>query len=156
MKTVILSVVKMKVYDEVAKVTSYEGANAAEDGSAYERMFTTDQDMILLESYWLDACSAVNDQIKTYVSSVEEQEISHCVELVKNYSATLSMPEGYDDSMSGSINNSLFSYFVNYIVSRWFGVTEKDGASQYATQAAGAIDDIVRKLNHRKRPVKHE
>lgn len=156
MKNVELNVGKLNVYDEVAKVTSYEGAKAAEDGSAYERVFTTDQDRMLLESYWLDACEAVNDQVKNYLSSVEAQPISHCVELEANYKATLSMPEGYDENLSNSINNTLFSYFVNYIISRWFGVADKENAGQYANQAIGAIDDVMKKLNHRKRPVKNE
>jgi hypothetical protein len=47
---IILTVNKEKVYEEVAKTTSYTGAKM-DDELAYDRIFTTDEDKSMLERF---------------------------------------------------------------------------------------------------------
>lgn len=53
---VILTIKKAVVYDEVAKLTGYVGAKTIEDsGKAYDRVFTTDDDRLMLERFWRES-----------------------------------------------------------------------------------------------------
>jgi len=128
MKEVILKVNKAQVYDEVAKTTSYAGLKAMtkDDMASYSRMFTTDEDRMMLERFWNETCDMVTDTLKPFLSSVSEVTISHGVELSRDYSITLEMGNSYDERLTESINNSIYSYFVQSITGKWFAFGDKE------------------------------
>lgn len=154
MKQIQITINKANVYDEVAKTTSYAGAKMPEDAAAYDRIFTTDEDRLMLERFWAEACGGSTEQMKKFVSSVNEHSETQGVELGRNYEVVLSVCDRYADSMTDSVKSSLFSYFVSYIVSRWFRFTNKGESETYGNDAAGAMDDVMRKLNYKSRPVR--
>ena len=86
-----LTVQKASVYDEVAKTTSYTGAKMTGDDDAYERIFTTDDDRMMLERFWVEACSAVTEQFKPFLLRVSDQPESHGVDLERNYNVVLEL-----------------------------------------------------------------
>ena len=68
---VVLSIKKANVYDEVAKLTGYVGAKNIEDtGKAYDRVFTTDDDRLMLERFWREAVGAITDEVKRFIITV--------------------------------------------------------------------------------------
>ena len=148
-----ITINKSYVYDEVAKTTSYVGAKMmAEDSGAYKRIFTTDDDRMMLERFWAEACSATTEQLKQFIVKVSSHPESHGVELGNNYVAELEMSSSFDTSLTDSIQSSLFSFFVSYIVSKWYKVTNKTEADSYALEATNMMDDVMRKIYHRKKP----
>lgn len=152
MKNIELIINKANVYDEVAKTTSYTGLKTKDDETAYDRIFTTDEDRMMLERFWVEACNGATEQFKPFLVSVNAQPMSHGVELENDYKVALELSESYDESLTGSVQTSLFSYFVALIVSKWFKFSNKEESGSYATDALGAIDDVMRKIYYRKKP----
>nr|DAQ97840.1 MAG TPA: hypothetical protein [Caudoviricetes sp.] len=154
MKEVELLVNKVAVYDEVAKETSYESVKMLpSDESAYERIFTTDEDRELLERYWVETCNAVTGEMKRYLKSVSEQPISRGIDLSKNYQLRLEVPSSFDDRLVGSIETGLHSVFVSSILSRWYEIVDKpDDATRYASRSEEYLRSVMSKVWYKMRP----
>jgi hypothetical protein len=147
-----IKVNKAYVFDTVDETAAYIGAKAVGDEGAYERIFTTDADRVLLENFWSEASELATQQLKSFISQVSDNTVSHSVNLSQNYEVTLKTPSNYDSSLDNSINSSLFHFFVYFIVSKWCRLTSKTDAESYAIDATSMLNDAVRKLYHRKRP----
>lgn len=152
MQNISLKVTKADVYDEVAKTTSYAGAKMPDDENAYERIFTTDDDRMMLERFWVEACNGATERLKPFITSVTQQSVSHGVELDVNYEVGLELSNSFVADLKDSISTSLHSYFVGYIVAKWFKFTNKGESESYAADAAGAMDDVMKKVYYRKKP----
>lgn len=149
-----LSVSKNKVYDEVAKTTSYVGAKAADDGSLYERIFTTDEDRLMLERFWNEACNTANQVFMPFLDAVSGQGDASALDMAKNYVVTVSLGECFDEKQKAGMESSLFSFFVSYITGKWFRMTSPNDAEMCANDAVAALDDVKRKLYHKKKPTR--
>ncbi len=146
---------KRDVYEEVAKTTAYTGAKKEDDAASYERMFATDADRLMLERFWREACNAVTDLLKDFITKVNRQPaISSMIDLDNNYEVELSLSNLYDESLTDSIQNSLFSFFVESILSKWYTITNKDEAEAAAANAVGMLNDAAHKIYHRKKPTR--
>ena len=145
---------KANVYTEVAKTTSYSGVKASADGSLYEQIFTTDEDRLLLERFWNEAANAATNLFKPFLVSVSSTTQSHGVNLAANYVLQVELSKGYDSALDNSVQSSLFSYFVNYIVSQWYVFANKDEAAKFAQEAVTMIDDVRTKIYYRKKPTR--
>lgn len=150
---VVLSIKKANVYDEVAKLTGYVGAKTVEDtGKAYDRVFTTDDDRLMLERFWREAIGAITDEIKRFITTVSTQDNSQIVDIGEVWTTELDMPSNFDENLVDSINDSLFSYAVNSIVSKWFAITNKEESELYSAMAINCGNEAKSKLYYRKKP----
>lgn len=149
-----LKISKASVYDEVAKTTSYEGAKVKGDDSAYARIFTTDEDRLMLERFWVEACNAATELFKNFIVEVSEQEVGSSVDLSKDYDVKLEMSNRYDATLTGSMQASLFSYFVASVTGKWNKFTHQETVTGYEADAQTALEDVKSKLYYRKRPVR--
>ena len=150
---VVLNIKKAYVYDEVAKLTGYVGAKTIEDtGKAYDRVFTTDDDRLMLERFWREAVGAITDEIKRFITNVSTQANAQTVDISEVWTANLEMPGNFDNNLIDSINDSLFSYAVNSIVSKWFAITNKEEADMYSGMAVNCGNEAKSKLYYRKKP----
>lgn len=158
MNVVDIKVQKALVLDEVAKTTSYAGAKAVEDaeskGQAYERIFTSDADRVMLERFWLEACSSATDSLRPWLVNVSDQPATKQDTLENDYTAVLWLPDNWRASLTDSIQGSLFSYFANVIVGKWMMLASKEDAEAYLQTAAGMLQDVELKLYQRKRPTR--
>lgn len=145
---------KADVYDEVAKTTSYAGAKMpGDDKSAYDRIFTTDEDRTMLERFWAEACNAATDLFKPFLLDVTSYTGSAATDITqRHYEVTLELSGSFDTSLNGSIGSSLFSFFTDLIVSKWFKFANKGEAEGYAAEAAAMLEDVRSKLYYRKKP----
>ena len=143
---------KANVYNEVAKTTSYTGAKMEKDDNAYQRIFTKDEDRLMLERFWIETCNAVTDQLKQFIVSVSDQAVNYDINLEMNYEVTLELSSSYDTNLSGSVNTSLFSFFVSSIVSKWFKFTNKEDEEIYVKEAVGLMNDVISKVYWKKKP----
>jgi len=150
---IVLNIKKANVYDEVAKLTGYVGSKTIEDtGKAYDRVFTTDDDRLMLERFWREAIGAITDEIKRFITNVSTQANSQTVDISEVWTANLEMPSNFDNNLIDSINDSLFSYAVNSIVSKWFSITNKEEADMYSGMAVNCGNEAKSKLYYRKKP----
>ena len=148
-----ISVNKANVYDEVAKTTAYVGAKKmTEDVTAYDRIFTTDEDRLLLERFWVETCGVVTEQFKPFIVSVDSQPVSHGIDLTRNYKVTLDLSSAFDESLTESISTTLHSLFVSSLVGKWFAITNQVDVERYVAEAAGAMESILKMVYFRKRP----
>lgn len=144
----VLTVSKRDVYNEVAMTTAYTGAKKGNenDMSAYERIFTTDEDREKLERFWVESCASVCSALKQFL---EEEECG-----VDGYRVRLSMPRAFDRALLPSMNKSLTSFFVLNITADWYVYTNKEECTEYATAAAMMLEDVRRKAFYKKRPTR--
>lgn len=141
-----MTVDKAKVMTEVAMTTSYVGAKMEGDaGDYYDKVFTTDEDAEMLERFWSEAASAATDALKEYVTNDVDAD---------GYAITLRMPENFDTRLVASMEASLFSYFTESILAKWFLIANKSEAEGYTSLASGHMDDVTSKLYHRVRPTR--
>lgn len=147
-----LSIKKASVYEEVAKTTSCTGAKMEGDESAYDRIFTTDDDRMMLERFWIEASNAATEQFKPFLISVSEHPEGHGVAMERNYDVELELSNSFDTALRDSIETSLFSFFVATIVSKWYKFTNKKESESYAADAGGMMDDVMRKIYYKKKP----
>lgn len=140
---------KASVYEEVAKLTSYVGAKLPDDGSGYNRIFTTDQDRHLLERYWEEACTATTNAMAGHVKQATGMAVSHGVEKLSDFELTLRVSER--SSAGATLQTAIFNYFVNYIASRWFMLTNKEEVQVYTALAQGLLKE-ARNIIYNKQP----
>lgn len=139
----VLNIKKEDVYSEVAKTTSYTGTKM-DDDTAYERIFTTEEDRTLLERFWNESRNAIAGSMKKFLAGEEESG--------GNYTLTLELSASFDESLLESMERSLFSFFVMNITAKWYTFTNKGEAADYAAGAASNLEDIMRKAFFKKKP----
>jgi hypothetical protein len=145
MKNITLIVNKEDVYEEIARTTSYTGAKM-EDDSAYDLIFTTDEDKSMLERFWNESKNTVCNFLKKEL--IKEEEVSGVYEL------SLELSNSFDENLEESMQRSLFSFFVMNITSKWYTFTNKGEATGYATEAATYMEDVMRKALFKKKPTR--
>lgn len=136
---------KAKVLEGVAQTTSYTGKKMPEDDDAYERIFTTEEDQSMLSRFWDEAKNAVCQALKRELAEEREDDEG-------NYSVRLSLSNAFDEALKDSMERSLYSFFVMSITAKWYKFANKPEAADYATEAAGYLEDVKRKAYFKKRP----
>ena len=149
---VTLTVSKQRVYDEVAKTTSYTGSKMQGDDTAYDRIFTTDADRSMLERFWTEASNAATEKLKKFIIEVSDNSEGNAIDLSRDYVVKLELSSSYDDNLTESVQASLFSFFVSAIVSKWYKFTNKGETESYAADAMGMMEDVMGKIFYRKKP----
>ena len=145
MKNITLIVNKESVYEEIAQTTSYTGAKMSDD-SAYDLIFTTDEDKSMLERFW-------NESKNTVCNSLKKELIVE-VEKDGKYELSLGLSNSFDENLMESMQRSLFSFFVMNITSKWYTFTNKEEATPYAAEAATYMEDVMRKALFKKKPMR--
>lgn len=140
-----LRVNKERVYNEVAKTTSYTGAKMDDDG-AYDRIFTTAEDKAMLERFWDESKNLLAGSMKELL--VEEGETDGV------YTLRLRLSSSFNEGLLESMERSMQSFFVMNITAKWYTFTNKEEATSYAAEAASNVDDIRRKAFFKKKPVR--
>lgn len=147
-----LTVDRDEVFEEVKKTSSYTGrkideAAAPAEGqeTAYDRIRTTDATKEQLERFFSEAASMATTYMQKYITSISD---------TNNYVVVLSLTDRWDSKLAPSMNKSLFSYFVSFILSRWFKISNKEEADTYMADATAMMDDVMRKIYYRSAPTR--
>lgn len=141
-----LRINKEDVYEEVARTTEYTGAKM-DDEHAYEVISTTEEDKMILDRFWNECKNTVTNSLKKVLVSEIETEKGE-------YALTLGLSAAFDESLTESMQRSLYSFFVMSITAKWYTFTNKSEATGYATEAATYIEDIMRKAFFKRRPTR--
>ena len=146
MKIELFQITKSETFQEIAKTTSWTGAKMKGDVSAYDRIFTTDEDKEMLERFWNESKNTVADKLKkVLVAETEYNDI---------YTLELGLSNSFDENLVESMRRSLFSFFVLNITAKWYTLTNKEETEGYAAAAALSLDDFLHKAFYKKKPVR--
>lgn len=146
--TIRLTIPQNAVYEEVKITTSYTGAKSNDAQGAYTQIRTTTSDQeTALTRFWFEATSEVTSLLKPFL-------ISYSLEADggEGYTAELEMPSNFDPNLTGSIETSLRSYFVDSITASWFRYCNRNDVQSYEHSAEAALIDARAKLYHRTKP----
>jgi hypothetical protein len=155
-KQIKLTVRKLDVYNEVAKTTAYAGAKQLDDDEhAYDRVFTTDEDRLMLERYFGEASREIVSNLPTsYIVEVCDYNTGTGIDLNADYKLTLEIPEAFPDALAASVEATMSFFFTTYIVSQWLALQKDETASVYAEKAQIFLGNISTLLHRRSRPVR--
>lgn len=153
-----ISIYQDEVYDEVAKVTDYTGSKMLDsDRGARDRILALDNDLIQMERFWDESVLTVNENFKqmlvqgstitTYPGNGETGESRRI------YFGTFETSKSFDKTgLQNSVEQTIKSFFINYITGHWFQYTNKGEAGEYFSQASECLLAAERLLYSRKRP----
>lgn len=132
------------IYTEVEKTSAYVGDKMIGQEDAYQRIRATDENRELLQRYFNEALSEVTQIIKGFYESTRNIGDIVCIDL--------SVPNNFDQRLEKDIENTMFSFFVNFILSRWFIITNKEEATIYIQETDNLKKELQQKLYARRRP----
>lgn len=153
MKSVTLTIGKEEVMQEVNKTTSYVGKKIDEaakpvegqNTTAYDRVRTTAATKELLERFWDEAASIATSRMMRFTTSTSNGS---------SYIANLFLTDRWNEALTQGMNDSLFSFFVAFIVSRWCRIADKEEEAAYMSDANAMLDDVMRKVYFRSSPTR--
>lgn len=143
MITVVLTVSKDTVYQEVAKTTAYTGAKMKDEPQAYDRIPVIDADKVQLDRFWREACHTATQLFMPFLVTTEQNV---------DYVATLQMSSSYDVNLNDSVQGALGSMFVNHLIRKWFEVTNRGDLELYQQLEIDALRKLRSMIYFRKKP----
>ena len=143
MITVVLTVNKDTVYQEVAKTTAYTGAKMKDEPQAYDRIPVIDADKVQLDRFWREACHTATQLFMPFLVTTEQNA---------DYVATLQMSSSYDVNLNDSVQGALGSMFVNHLIRKWFEVTNRGDLELYQQLEIDALRKLRSMIYFRKKP----
>lgn len=146
-----LDIKRKDVYNEVARISGYVGAKSfkEQDGQAdtYSRIAITDSDSELLDRYWEDCCGKVAGELQRFIKAIVSND--------KSNDATFIIQPLSDVAQRKTVlQKDLFSCFVNFILCKWFELTDKERCEYYFANYNDFIKGIRRKLCMKFAPTK--
>lgn len=171
-----LSINKEDVMQEIAVTTAYTGGKMDNDENALHRISTVDEDENHLERFWEESRADICQELiglVTFEGMVCDTIVTPPVDPVlpvdpiapnsaalppilqrQHYELRLDVSKSFDEALLPSMRLSLFSYFVQSIVAKWYVYTNKGEAGDYADKASTLLDDIHRKAVYKKKPTR--
>lgn len=144
MKNVCISVIKQDVLDEIGRTTAYIGQRKPENADeAYRRISATEADNAAMERYWQEASDVMIRKLDRFVTNIGKDT---------DFLLMLGVSDRYDDTLTASVATSAYSFFVNYIISKWCELTDRENVAVYAANAARGLADVSAKIYFKKRP----
>lgn len=146
-----LDIKRKDVYNEVARISGYVGAKSfkEQDGQAdtYSRIAITDSDDELLDRYWEDCCGKVAGELQRFIKDIVSNDKSNDVTFIIQPLSNVAQRKTV-------LQKDLFSCFVNFILCKWFELTDKERCEYYFANYNDFIKGIRRKLCMKFAPTK--
>ena len=146
-----LDIKRKDVYNEVARISGYVGAKSfkEQDGQAdtYTRIAITDSDYELLDRYWEDCCGKVAGEVQRFIKDIVSNDKSNDVTFIIQPLSDVAQRKTV-------LQKDLFSCFVNFILCKWFELTDKERCEYYFANYNDFIKGIRRKLCMKFAPTK--
>ena len=142
-----LKIKKSEVYHEATKTTAYVADKAKEIENAYDKICITPENREVLERFWRETCAIVSTKLSSMIEEVSKQPTSHNVDLGCDYDITLKTSPKFDDVLEDTVRISLESFFIRYILYKWFQICYPEIAPQYNMEAFACLDEVVFRLS---------
>ena len=161
-----LTIQKSKVYEEVEKTTDYTGSKIVgdDDGTAYDRIHTVDEDNTALDRFWNECRAEVARVLNRSLSSEGMYSTSSAATMTENgdyYKLKLNVAStlgsfggGFNTSLLPGMQLGLFSFFVQAITAKWYVYSNKGEAETYAVKAAAMLDELKQKALSQVKPTR--
>ena len=148
MKNIIISIAKPSILENVSLNTSYVGAKSRNDSLEFDKVATISEDDTLLTRFWVEMCGVVTDRLKEFiVSSTGDSE---------KLSITLELSNAYDESLSPSVKDDVFSAIAAGVTARWLQYTLPERASEWHQSATSLLERSFSKLCQRRKPSRNQ
>ena len=156
MTDIVLDIKRKDVYNEVARISGYVGAKSfkEQDGQmdAYTRIAVTDIDSEMLDRFWEDCCGKVAGELQRFINDIVSVNGGDVA-----FVAKLPYFKGEKEiARKQIVQKDLFSCFVNFILCKWFELTDKERCEYYLANYNDFIKGVRRKLCMKHAPTKAE
>lgn len=151
MKQILITILRSRLYSEVAATTAYLGAKQAPDdkpGEHFDRLAVIDADEALLSRFTAEAVSALVERLKGMVANVDLSSSA--------ISLTLSVSDSYDDCLTLSVKGNFEAYMTASVTARWLRIVEPAREEVWQTEALRLLNEIISALYHRNPPRRHK
>lgn len=145
MTSITITINRGTVFNDVGRLTHYEGDRFINDENAFDRIPTTGSDEEMLGQFWQSACDGVTEAMKRFITSLTT---------TPNFVATLEVSSSYDENLTSSINTNIQNCMTYHIVSQWYKLTNKEESNSYALEAAAQLNEAMSKIFYKKKPTR--
>lgn len=148
MKRIDIILLKSDVFAEIASTTAYTGNKtvAADRSEFFERVATAGGDDEILSRYWREACAALADALRCFISAVTFGR--------ETFSMTLEVSGSYDETLIPAAEQKILSIVATSVTMRWFRIAMPERAVEYEREMKLLFDSLLANLYYRKKPVK--
>ena len=144
MKNLTIEVKKADVLNEVSLATAYIGVKGDKPETAFHKVATLDSDNELLSRLWTRMAGIVQDKFKCFITTSDFT--------ADHLKIDMELSNAYDDSLSESVKNDIFSAITAGITAKWMGFSSSQKASEWEISASQSIASAFAKLCHRRKP----
>lgn len=139
-----ISISKASIFEEISLATAYTGVKTEAEKGFYDRVATVEEDDTLLSRFVNEMFGEVTDRFREfiYASSNDKDSLNF----------TLELSGSYDDSLTPSVKEDIFSGIVAGVMARWFRFTFPDGSEEREKQADNLLKRAYAKLCQRRKP----
>lgn len=140
---------RLAVMDKVSAESVYIAGRAqGTDEQTFDRLYVTDEDKQLLDSYYNDAVSALVSAISEYVSALSDINASSA--LRDNTVLTLNVPAHAGVGIS-TLASDITNYIVSAVLANYLARLADERSSLYSNSATALLQSISDKVNSRSR-----
>ena len=137
------------VMDKVSAESVYLAGRAqGTDEQTFDRLYVTDEDKQLLDSYYNDAVSALVSAINEYVSDLSDINASSA--LRDDTTLTLNLPAHAGVGIS-TLASDITNYIVSAVLADYLARLADERSSLYSDSATALLQSVNDKLNSRSR-----
>lgn len=144
-----IEISKKEIFDEVEKRSSLEGSVLPE---RFEGIWASEDEGKFLDSYWVEACSAVVEMLKRYMKGATFEHSLNRYDKDEVFSVHAEMPSRYNFSFDGVVQTELKIMMACSILYRWLHVVSAEQATKYDEESKGYMDSVRSKLLYRDEP----
>lgn len=125
--TATIEIDKKKIFDEIAKKTSYIGAKSKDDKD-YDRIFVSDEN----EEFFETTFNLAHSECKEFLFAFTKEEvipdgnIDGPQQLFPNYNITLSLPKHFSHTTITLLTNLINEYITCRLLSEWIMITQPE------------------------------
>lgn len=137
---------KAKILDEVSLNSEYVGSKSTEPDDIYDRIATVEADTLLLSRFLAEMYGNVTEKLREFISKSGSAG--------EDFTLTLELSNAYDDSLTHSVKEDLFTAVAKGVAARWFRFTMPDRATEWLNESEALLTRAHTKLCFRRKPLR--
>lgn len=153
--TATIEIDKKKIFDEIAKKTSYIGAKSKDDKD-YDRIFVSDEN----EEFFETTFNLAHSECKEFLFAFTKEEVipdgnkDKPQQLFPNYNITLSLPKHFSHTTITLLTNLINEYITCRLLSEWIMIVKPENHSYWIERYLSTKQQISTALMARTQPLK--
>lgn len=144
-----ISISKEEIFNEVEKRSSLEGYAIPE---RYDHVWANKQRGALLDSYWVEGCTAIIQLMKRYLSGDTVEHTLSTYDKDEVLTIQADMPARYNTLLDGNVATDIKMILACNILHGWLEVMAPEATAKYDEESKGYSEDLRVKLLYRVEP----